>query len=107
MLHDSLAKAADLVGMVGVILLLMGYYLISVSRISSGSIKYHLLNFAGAGFILFSLMFSWNTSAVVVEVAWMIISLLGLYKITQRKKQINEINNIYTLNTNKLDVGKL
>lgn len=75
-----LAKYADFVGMVGVVIILIAYYLISINRLSASAIAYQALNFAGAWLILFSLYFHWNTSSVVIEIAWIMISLIGMYR---------------------------
>lgn len=77
-------KASDIVGLLGVILLLIAYYFLNVNKLSALSLIYQLLNLIGSGLILFSLMFDWNLSAVVIEVSWMLISLIGIYRIYYR-----------------------
>lgn len=42
--------------------------------------NYQWLNFFGAWLILFSLFFHWNTACVIIEVAWILISVFGLYQ---------------------------
>ena len=87
MLLDNFVKSADAVGIIGVILLLISYYLLSVNKLSSQTIRYQLLNFFGSGLILFSLFFDWNTAAVIIEISWMIISLIGIYRCLFLSKQ--------------------
>ncbi len=72
---------SDAVGIVGVFLLLVAYYLLSAGKWSAQTLKYQLFNFFGAGCILFSLFFHWNTSAVIIEIAWMMIGVVGMYRI--------------------------
>ena len=86
-MYDILMKLSDPVGIVGVIIILIAYYYLSVGRWVSDSLKYQWLNFIGAWLILFSLYFHWNTSSVLIEVAWIIISLIGIYRILYPKKQ--------------------
>ena len=81
MIHDLAAKAADIVGIIGVILLLIAYYLLNTNKLSANGMTYQLLNCIGASFILFSLFFDWNTASVLIESAWIVISLIGIYRI--------------------------
>jgi len=87
MILDIFAQSSDTVGIIGVILLLIAYYLLSTSKMSPHSLRYQLLNLSGAMFILFSLMFHWNTASVLIEFAWITISLIGIIRI--RKKRGN------------------
>ena len=80
-MYDILAKLSDPVGITGVIIILIAYYYLSVGRWPADSLKYQWLNFIGAWLILFSLYFHWNTSSVLIEVAWIIISMIGIYRI--------------------------
>jgi len=74
------AQFADHVGVVGVLLTLIAYYLLSVGRLAAESLSYGLLNFFGSWLILFSLMFSWNLSSVLIESAWILISVVCIYR---------------------------
>lgn len=95
MLIELLDKSSDTVGLIGVILLLIAYYLLSVNKMSAMSYSYQILNLLGAVFILFSLMFHWNLSSTVIEVAWIIISFIGIYRIS--KEQNTKPSNLYVL----------
>lgn len=86
MIIESLAKTADIVGIVGVVFLLLAYFLVSTNRISSQDLKYQLLNFTGACLILYSLLFTFNLASVVIETCWIAISLIGMYKILKTPK---------------------
>ena len=67
----------DLVGNLGVLLIVGSYFWMQLGRISGQSMVYSLLNAAGAASILVSLYFDFNLSAVAVEVFWLAISLMG------------------------------
>lgn len=71
---------ADIVGTVGVMLTLTAYFLLQIDKITSTGRSYSLLNVFGAVLILYSLYFNWNTPAVIMEFAWFLISLYGLYR---------------------------
>lgn len=86
-MYDFLCKISDPVGMVGVVLILIGYFFISTGRWSSDNLPFQWLNFIGAWLILFSLYFHRNWSSVVIEVAWIIISMVGIYRLLRSSIQ--------------------
>ena len=71
----------DLVGNVGVFLILLTYLLLHMDKINSRSMAYSLLNALGALLIMISLFFKFNLSAFVIEFFWLLISLAGLARI--------------------------
>jgi hypothetical protein len=77
---------ADVIGIAGVIMILIAYYFLSVGKWISDSMHYQVLNFAGAWLILFSLYFHWNLSSVVIEIAWIIISVMGMVRVVRLRK---------------------
>jgi hypothetical protein len=85
-MHDFLLATADVIGMIGVATILVAYLLLSVDRWVANSLRYHFLNFLGAWMILYSLYFHWNLSAVVIEISWIIISMVGMIRVFRMKK---------------------
>jgi hypothetical protein len=70
----------DIVGSIGVGTIILTYILLQTERIRSESLIYSVLNGLGAGLIAFSLLYSFNFSAFVVEVLWVLISIYGIAK---------------------------
>src|ERR1044071_9036982 len=70
----------DLLGNIGVVLLILTYLLLQLSKLSSDGLAYSLLNALGAGLIIVSLLFNFNLSALLVETFWVLISCLGIYR---------------------------
>jgi hypothetical protein len=70
----------DLVGNVGVLLMVIAYLLLQLEKLSSSATRYLLLNAVGAVMVIISLMFRFNLSAFLMEVFWLLISLYGLAK---------------------------
>ena len=70
----------DLVGFIGVLLIVVAYLLLQLDKLPSSSPRYSLLNAGGALLILVSLIFAFNLSAFIVEAFWFLISLLGLWR---------------------------
>ena len=68
----------DLVGNLGVFMVVASYFWMQLGRISGQSVAYSLINAVGAVFILVSLYFKFNLSAVMVEFFWLVISLMGV-----------------------------
>jgi hypothetical protein len=70
----------DLVGNIGVLILMVTYLLLQLNRIRSDELMYSLLNAVGASFIVVSLLVDFNLSALLIEVFWVLISFVGIYR---------------------------
>ena len=70
----------DLVGNVGVLLMVAAYLLLQLEKLSSSAVSYLLMNALGAILVMISLAFRFNLSAFLVEAFWLLISLYGLMK---------------------------
>ncbi|HXC69590.1 MAG TPA: hypothetical protein VN644_06430 [Pyrinomonadaceae bacterium] len=70
----------DLVGNVGVVILMITYLMLQLNKLSSDSLAYSVLNAAGASLIVISLLFDFNLSALLMEVFWVLISFVGIYR---------------------------
>jgi predicted membrane protein len=70
----------DLVGNIGVLLMVIAYLLLQLEKLSSSAISYLLLNTVGAIFVIISLTYRFNLSAFFMEAFWLLISLYGLAK---------------------------
>ena len=78
----------DLVGNIGVLLMVVAYLLLQLEKMSSSEISYLLLNALGAVLVMISLMFRFNLSAFLMEAFWLLISLFGLTKVLLVRRQI-------------------
>ena len=70
----------DLLGNIGALLLILTYLMLQGNKLSSDELAYSVLNAIGAGLIVVSLLFNFNLSALLVEVFWVLISCLGIYR---------------------------
>ena len=70
----------DLIGSIGVGLIILTYILLQTEKIRSENLSYSVLNGLGAGLIVFSLVYNFNFSAFVVESLWVLISIYGIGK---------------------------
>ena len=70
----------DLIGNIGVLLMVVAYLFLQLEKLSSSAVSYLLLNVAGAVLVIISLLFRFNLSAFLMEAFWLLISLYGLTK---------------------------
>ncbi|WP_264769697.1 CBU_0592 family membrane protein [Coxiella burnetii] len=86
MVHYN-ALEINTIGIIGVVLVLLAYFLLQINKINQNRVVYSLMNLLGSGLILISLYFTWNLPSGIIEFAWLLISLLGLIKVIYLKKE--------------------
>ena len=70
----------DAVGLVGVVLILLAYAGVQSGRLPAADWRFSAVNGLGAALILVSLAFAFNLASFVIEIAWLAISLWGLWR---------------------------
>ncbi len=70
----------DFVGTLGVILILVAYFLLQTERLSGQSVGYSVVNLVGSLLITVSLIYDFNLSSFIIEMAWIAISLYGIVR---------------------------
>ena len=70
----------DLVGNLGVFLVLATYLLVQMGRMDIRRPTYSLANASGAVLIIVSLTRNFNLSSFIIEIAWLLISLYGFLR---------------------------
>ncbi len=75
----------DVVGSIGVAVVLAAYFLLQLERMSATRPPYLIANGLGALLILVSLANDFNLSAFLIEVAWLLISAYGLMRYLNRR----------------------
>ncbi|HET7588063.1 MAG TPA: hypothetical protein VFL45_08295 [Gammaproteobacteria bacterium] len=73
-------SVANALGLIGVFLVLLMYFMLQIGKIRAETLTYSLVNACGSVLILVSLYFYFNLSSAVIETAWLAISLFGIYK---------------------------
>jgi uncharacterized membrane protein YoaT (DUF817 family) len=71
----------DLVGNMGVVIIVGTYLFVQLGRMDVQAWRYTLLNILGAVFILISLYHNFNLSAFIIEIAWLVISCVGVIRL--------------------------
>jgi len=75
----------DAIGMLGMVLVVLAYYLLQLERTDPKGLSYNVINLVGAACLLLSLCFSFNLASFVIEVCWIGASLIGLWKYWRRR----------------------
>ena len=76
----------DLLGNIGVVLILATYLLLQLEKLSATSLLYSATNGLGALLILVSLIYEFNLSAFIIEAFWLLISIYGLVRYFSRNR---------------------
>ena len=77
----------DVIGNMGVALILVSYLLVQIGRASATGVRYIVANALGALLILYSLWYDFNLSAFIIEIAWLVISLVGLGRFLRERRK--------------------
>lgn len=80
MISHFFAENFNVIGIIGVILVLLAYLLLQIDRLQQDSITYSAMNLVGSFLILISLFYTWNLASGIIEIAWLLISLFGVSK---------------------------
>ena len=76
----------DLTGLFGVGLILFAYFLLQAGRMRGDTLSYQLMNAFGAFALLISLLYAFNLSAFVMELAWLVVSIYGIARGRRRRR---------------------
>ncbi len=80
----------DLIGTVGVILIVGAYFLLTFRRISSSDLSYSIFNAVGAALIIISLVFEFNLPAFLMEFFWLLISIAGIAMSLRARRRVTD-----------------
>ncbi len=76
----------DVAGMLGVVLILLAFFLLQAGRLQSDGLIYQLMNAAGALAVLVSLLYAFNLSAFVLEALWLAVSVYGIVRARRQRR---------------------
>ena len=78
----------DIIGLIGVALLISTYALLQFDRIDPKGFWYSFNNMIVAILVTVSLLYNWNLASMVIEVFWFSLSVYGLFKFYRLRKAI-------------------
>tara|TARA_X000000368_G_scaffold321471_1_gene258647 strand:+ start:244 stop:495 length:252 start_codon:yes stop_codon:yes gene_type:complete len=76
----------DIIGLIGVALLISTYALLQFDRIDPKGFWYSFNNMIVAILVTVSLLYNWNLASMVIEVFWFSLSVYGVYKFYKLRK---------------------
>jgi len=85
-LTDFSHSIFELLGVAGFLFYMLSYGLLQLGRISGSSFCYTLMNIFAAILVLMSLVNQFNLASVLIQVSWIIISVVGLTRMWQQKR---------------------
>lgn len=80
----------NVIGIVGVVIVLWTYLLLQLGKLSAKHLSYSIWNAIGSILILGSLLVHFNLASFVIEIAWLCISVYGIFHFIKTKKFIKE-----------------
>ncbi len=86
MLFFDFIAFSDIVGFVGVSLLIGAYASLTFNFSTPSDLSYPLMNFIASICLTYSLVFNFNLSSLLIEIFWGSISLFGIWKNHIKKK---------------------
>ena len=76
----------DVIGMCAPVLFLFAYAMISMGKWQAEWLRFQVMNFTGAIFILISLTKDFNLPVCILETCWGLISLYGIVKALRKRR---------------------
>jgi paired small multidrug resistance pump len=67
-----------IVGLAGTLLVLVAFFLLQARKLHGNGLTYQLLNAIGAAAIIVSLFYAFNLASMLLEIAWLAISVYGM-----------------------------
>lgn len=80
-MHSFMFTFSNYIGILGVILVLVAYFLLQLNKMSGQSLTFSMMNAVGSILILVSLCYHLNIASLVIEIAWLLISLFGICRV--------------------------
>ncbi len=70
----------DIVGNLGVLCIVGCYLLLQLGKMTSEMLAFSVINLIGAALILISLSVEFNLAAAMIEIFWVMISVVGIVR---------------------------
>ena len=76
----SIELLANTIGMIGTAFVVGTYFLMQLNKLDPKGLRFNLINLLGAIFLLLSLLVHFNLASLIIELFWIVASLIGIYK---------------------------
>ncbi|WP_266169010.1 CBU_0592 family membrane protein [Dyella subtropica] len=82
----------DWAGYIGVVLVLLAFLLLQARKLHGNGLVFQLMNVLGAVGVMLSLLFgSFNTSAFVMQLAWLLIGIYGIANSARVRRELRDV----------------
>ena len=81
----------ELIGVAGFVFYMLSYGLLQLGKISGQSYVYTLLNMLAAALVLISLLHQFNLASALIQISWIGISVVGLFRLWNTRRNRNVI----------------
>lgn len=76
----------DVIGMMGTFLVVGAFLFMQLGKLDPKGFQYNFMNLSGAILLLISLTYNFNLASFVIEIFWILASLIGLYNGIKAKR---------------------
>ncbi len=73
------------IGVAGFVLYMLSYFLLQIGKIQGSGNVYILMNLMAASFVLVSLVHNFNLASALIQISWILISIIGLIRFNLAK----------------------
>lgn len=87
MFHHFHTDIYSIIGLIGMIMIVIAYYLNLMGKLHTKQLSYSLVNLVGALLLLLSLCFHFNLGSFMIEIFWVLISLVGVIRASRTRHQ--------------------
>lgn len=81
----SISILANIIGMLGTTAVVGAYFLVQLDKMDAKGFAYNIWNLVGAVLLLLSLLVHFNLASFVIELFWIVASLIGLWQWRKRR----------------------
>lgn len=87
---DEINSWPNILGIIGVLIILLAYFLLQIKKWLAESLLYLSTNLIGSLLIAFSLLSNWNLPAFILELLWALISAIAITKCLLKNRLVKK-----------------
>ena len=76
----TINQICQAIGLAGFAMYMLSYFLLQIGKVRGESGTYATMNLSAASMVLISLIHEFNLPSALIQVAWILISLIGLVR---------------------------
>ena len=78
----------NIIGSLGAGMIIIVYLLLQLEKIKATHLMFPIVNAIGAALLLVSLMYDFNLPAFIIEVFWLLISFVGIFRVAGHRTTV-------------------